>query len=83
MTERIIMPTCEFYCEMILGPDGADGENEIRKIHDEAVEMTISGRYKYVSISDFKNASGQTIGEFLIDKHIKFALALAKTEEVI
>jgi len=80
MTERTITASCRFDCEMDIGPDASMETEEIRKIYDEVIGVLILGRYNWADISDFKNADGQTIGEFLLDKHIKFAIALSKTE---
>lgn len=82
MKERIIMTTCRFDCEMVVGPDVTIEAEEIRKIYDESIAISVLGKFSFVSISDFKNAAGQTIGDFLLDKHEDFAITLAETESV-
>ncbi len=81
MKETMITPSCRFECEMVLGPDVRLEEEEIYKIHDESIAMFIQGKFQWVSISDFKNVAGQSIGEYLLDKHLDFALALVKKAE--
>ena len=81
---RTITPSCAFDCEMVVGPDVTLINQEVRKIYDESIRIPHYehdyGSYSFVSISDFKNADGQTIGEFLLDKHEAFAVALSKKE---
>lgn len=81
--ERIITPSCRFDCEMIIGHDALmteENTEEIRKIYDESLLFIGVNQYHCVSVSDFKNAAGQTIGEFLLNKHEKFAISLSETE---
>jgi len=75
---KTISPRCSFDCEMDIGPDASLEEQEIRKIYDESISLFVDRKCIFVSLSDFKNASGQTIGEFLLDKHVDFAIALSK-----
>ena len=81
---KTITPSCFFDCEMVVGPDVTLINQEIRKIYDESIRICHDihdyGSYSFVSISDFTNADGQTIGEFLLDKHEAFAVALAKED---
>lgn len=79
---KIITPKCYFDCEMVIGPDASLENQEIRKIYDESVAMLINGTYRWVSIADFKNADGQSIGEFLLEDHEDFAVALSEEEEL-
>jgi hypothetical protein len=79
---RIIAPQCYFDCEMVVGPDVTLEEQEIRRIYDESIGMSTKGKYHWVSLSDFKNAEGQTIGEYLLDKHEDFAFALVKKTDL-
>ena len=76
--ERTITPRCIFDCEMTLGPDASIEAEEIYEIFDESVAILIPGKASFVSISDFKNAAGQSIGEFLIENHPAFAVSLSK-----
>ena len=78
---RTITPSCDFDCEMVVGPDVTLTNQEIRKFYDESVSMIIDGKFVWVSISDFKNSAGQTIGEFILDKHEEFAIALSRKGE--
>jgi len=80
---RTITPSCTFDCEMVVGPDVTLINQEVRKIYDESIRIPHYngyGSYSFVSISDFKNADGQTIGEFLLDKHEAFAVALSSKD---
>jgi hypothetical protein len=81
MKDKIITPSCNFDCEMIVGLDVTLENNEIIKIHDESIGLRFDYKYHFVSIYDFKNADGQSIGEFLLDKHMDFAYALLKKEQ--
>lgn len=83
MEAKIITPSCKFDCEMIVGLDVTLENQEIRKIYDESIAIIIDKHYTWVSISDFKNANGQTIGEFLLDNNEEFAVALSKSKEII
>ena len=79
--DKIITPQCNFDCEMIISFDATLEDQEIRKIYDESIGLSTGHKYIFVSISDFKNAAGQSIGEFLLDKHEDFALALLKKKD--
>jgi len=71
-----ITPMCNFECEMIIGNGASLEDEEIIKIHDESIGMSIGNKYKSISISEFRNAAGQSIGEYMLDKHGDFAFDL-------
>ena len=78
MKTRTIIAACIFDCEMRVGLDASLEAKEIREIRDESIAMKIDGKCQWVSISDFKNANNQTIGEYLLEEYNDFAYALLK-----
>lgn len=80
MTARTITATCRFDCEMDIGPDASQETEEIRKIYDEILGVRLSGRisHDWIDLSEFKNESDQTIGEFFLAEYPKLAYALVK-----
>jgi len=79
---RMIAPNCYFDCEMIVDPDVSLEHEEITSISKEELGIINDGIYLSISINDFKNTTGQTIGEFILDNHYVFAQALLEKNEL-